>query len=74
MKISFPAFRQPPLTMRAVSPFPAPLRGRVRERGNPRGFLVCGTPIPNPSPQGGGEPTFIAATSENVPQHQDATP
>jgi hypothetical protein len=43
-----------------LSPFPRPLRGRVRVGGTPREVGVRGTPFPNPSPQGGREPNQVA--------------
>jgi hypothetical protein len=39
--------------------FPPPLW--VREGGTPRKIGVPDTPIPNPSPQGGGEPSARVA-------------
>jgi hypothetical protein len=39
----------------ALSPLPAPLRGRVGMGVAPGEVRVCGTPTPDPSPQGGGE-------------------
>jgi hypothetical protein len=46
--------------------FPPPLWGSVREGGTPPKVSVRGTPFPSPSPQGGGEPTSRAATSEHA--------
>jgi hypothetical protein len=46
----------------SLSLFPPPLWGRVREGGTPREVGGCGTPFPNPSPQGGRERTAVAAT------------
>ena len=36
-----------------LSPFPPPLRGRVREGGTPREVCGCGTPFPQPFPARG---------------------
>ena len=54
------------LATQKVISFPPPLWGRVREGGTTRKVSVRGTPFPNPSPQGGGEPTSRAATSEHA--------
>jgi ATP-dependent helicase HrpB len=45
----------------AAPAFPPPLWGRDREGGS-QGFpQLATTPTPNPSPQGGGEQTVLAA-------------
>ena len=46
-----------------LSPFPSPLWGRVRGGGRLHGDVVAirSTPLPNPPPQGGREPTEYAA-------------
>src|SRR6185312_7094346 len=44
----------PPRGEGSLSPFPPPLRGRVREGGEPSSTAPEITPAPDPSPQGGG--------------------